>query len=389
MESPLLRCVAASVKSRRGPISSRPFAGAPGSAGCRIASAISFFRKIISRPAESQTRFAGVAHGGKAPGKGDGLFRKGAAKDNATASRVTPPPKRERPNGVFMIWTGKVVAAALAIYAAYAALLFFFQRSMLYPRHSAEIRREAPASRDGFERFWIEADGSRCEAWLCLPGPRGACKPLPAVILAHGNAESIDFLPEEFDGFLALGMAMLVVEYPGYGRSGGSPSEAGITSVFVAAYDRLAARSDIDAERIVLAGRSLGGGAVCRLVSQRPAAALILISTFTRVDAFAARFLLPKILVRDRFDNLAAISQYGGPVLVIHGRNDPVIPFAHGRALARRARRGALVAYDCGHNDCPPDRRIFWRDLKAFLKRSGVLTPATGGNDSGENRFGG
>lgn len=286
-----------------------------------------------------------------------------------------------------MIWPGKIAVTALALYAAYAGLLFVAQRRLLYPRHAAEIRSAAPAYGKRFERLWIETAGSRCEAWLFLPERRGTRETVPAVILAHGNAETIDFLPEEFDGFPAMGMAMLLVEYPGYGRSTGSPSESSITSVFVAAYDRLTARSDIDAERIVLVGRSLGGGAVCRLASQRPAAALILISAFTRVGAFAARFLMPEVLVRDRFDNLAVISHYEGPVLVVHGRNDSVIPFAHGQALGRAARHGDLVAYDCGHNDCPPDRRIFWRDLKTFLKRNVILAPTAGRDDFGEKRF--
>lgn len=288
-----------------------------------------------------------------------------------------------------MVWPGKIVVAALAVYAAYAALLFMTQRRILYPRHMAGVRSEAPAYGEGFERLWIEAAGSRCEAWLFLPSRRAARETVPAVIVAHGNAETIDFLPEEFDGFSAMGMAMLLVEYPGYGRSTGSPSEAGITAVFTAAYDRLAARSDIDAERIVLVGRSLGGGAVCRLASLRPSAALVLISAFTGVEAFAARFLMPKFLVRDRFDNLAVMAQYEGPVLVIHGRNDPVIPFAHGQALARRARRGELVAYDCGHNDCPPNSGIFWRDVKAFMGRNGILRPTAGRDDIGEKRFDG
>src|SRR5690606_14605281 len=99
-----------------------------------------------------------------------------------------------------------------------------------------------------------------------------------------------------------LGLAVLLVEYPGYGRSGGSPSEASITRAALAAYDRLVARADIDPARIVLHGRSLGGGVVAVLSDARAAAALVLESSFTGVTAFASGMLLPPLLVRDPFD---------------------------------------------------------------------------------------
>ncbi|MBI9083575.1 MAG: alpha/beta hydrolase [Desulfobacterales bacterium] len=267
----------------------------------------------------------------------------------------------------------KVSAAVLAVYLAYAALLYLMQRQMLYPRHMAETRQGAPLQQDGFERIWIESADARCEAWLFMPSSPEGASPVPAVILAHGNAETIDFLPEEFDGFVRMGMALLLVEYPGYGRSGGSPSQRRITDIFLAAYDRLAVRPDIDAGRIVLAGRSLGGGVACRLAAARPSAALVLISAFTSARSFAPRYLLPGFLVKDPFDNLAVVGRYTRPVLVIHGRHDPVIPFVHGEDLARSAPHGRLVAYDCGHNDCPPDPQAFWRDIQDFFSLAGIL----------------
>ena len=267
----------------------------------------------------------------------------------------------------------KVSAVLLAIYLAYGALLFLMQRQILYPRHLAETGRGAPLPRDGFERIWIESADARCEAWLFMPSTPGAASPVPAVILAHGNAESIDFLPSEFHGFVRLGMALLVVEYPGYGRSSGEPSEKSITDIFLAAYDRLVARPQIDPGRMVLAGRSLGGGAVCRLAASRPSAALILISAFTSARSFASRYLVPGFLVKDPFDNLAMVGRYARPVLVIHGRHDPVIPFAHGEMLARSAAHGRLVAFDCGHNDCPPDPQAFWREIQDFLSMAKIL----------------
>ena len=269
----------------------------------------------------------------------------------------------------------KIIAVVLALYLSYGAALYLFQRRMIYPRQMVELRSHGPDAWEGFHRFWIQTADARCEAWLFFPpdGAAGCGKTVPAVILAHGNAESIDFLAEEFGIFLDLGMALLVVEYPGYGRSTGTPSQKSITGVFLAAFDRLTARSDIDSDKIVLVGRSLGGGVACALASLRPSAALVLISSFTSLRAFAPKYLVPGFLVRDPFDNLAVVSGYDKPVLVVHGRKDAVIPFAHGETLARSASRGRLMGYDCGHNDCPPDREAFRGELKAFLDQAGIV----------------
>ena len=96
-------------------------------------------------------------------------------------------------------------------------------------------------------------------------------------------------------------------------------------------------------------------------------------STFTGVRPFAKRFLVPTFIVRDPFDNLTAVKNYPGPVLIVHGRHDEVIPFSHGTALYRAAQKGKMVVYDAGHNNCPPDWKVFWRDVTSFLRRVGII----------------
>jgi hypothetical protein len=226
----------------------------------------------------------------------------------------------------------------------------------------------------GLERIWLKTSYGNVEAWF-LPAVRKAgVGPTPAVIFAHGNAELIDFWPHEFSPATALGMGVLLVEYPGYGRSEGSPSQKSVTEAFVAAYDALVAREDVDGSRIVLLGRSLGGGAVCCLAAKRPSAALMLLSTFTSVRACASQFLVPGFFVLDPFDNLAVVGSYPGPVLVMHGKNDTLIPYKQGMALYEAAKDGTMLSYDCHHNDCPPSWQRFWKDAKAFLHHAGIFS---------------
>ncbi|RLB83297.1 MAG: alpha/beta hydrolase [Deltaproteobacteria bacterium] len=267
----------------------------------------------------------------------------------------------------------KIVSAVLFLYLVYCGLLFLLQRQILFPRHQIEVPRETDKNIPGLDKIWLDTNYGKVEAWFLPPAPNHSKGLAPAVIFAHGNAELIDFWPEELKKFTSLGIGVLLVEYPGYGRSEGRPSQRSIAEAFVTAYDALIARKEIDPTRIVLFGRSLGGGAVCALAAERPSAALILLSTFTSVQALASNFLVPGFLVRDPFDNLTVVRSYPGPILVIHGRHDSLVPHEHGADLYRAAQRGKMLTYDCRHNDCPPSWDTFWRDVESFLLDAGII----------------
>ncbi len=171
-----------------------------------------------------------------------------------------------------------------------------------------------------------------------------------------------------------MGVSVLIPEYRGYGRSTGTPSQDAIREDLVTFYDLLAARADVDHSRIVFHGVSLGGGAAAQLASQRAPRALVLQSTFTSVaDIASSRFHVPRAIVPEPYDSLEALREYGGPALILHGRRDDLIPFAHAEALTRTL--GArLVAYDrSGHNDLPPPGADYWGEIRRFLIESGIL----------------
>jgi len=270
------------------------------------------------------------------------------------------------------VWV-KYIGLAVLAYAAYCTLVFAFQRQMIFPRSQIGYAPVALPDNLPIEKIWLTIPGASVESWYIPPTGGPANDRRPALIFAHGNAERIDLCAGELMPFTALGIGVLVVEYPGYGRSTGAPSQKSITAAFLAAYDMLAARHDVDPSKIVFYGRSLGGGAVCALAAERPAAALILASTFTGIRSMASRYLVPGFMVRDPFDNLTVVRNFSGPVLIVHGRYDDIIPFHHGTTLQKAAHRATLLAYDCGHNDCPPDEERFWRDIATFLRKAGII----------------
>ena len=263
-------------------------------------------------------------------------------------------------------------------YLLYATLLWVVQRRVVFPGVARGSGPPPSTLMDGVERVWFPHDDGRVEGWYLPPHTEDGdpwAGPRPAAVFFHGNGELID----DWVGLLrpfpeALEMGVLLVEYPGYGRSTGSPTQERIMEVARGAWDWLGDRREVDASRRIAVGRSLGGGVAAALTRDREVSALVLQSTFTSVaDLARERFFVPGMLVRDPFRTLEAVRGYEGPVLVVHGREDRVVPFRHGQRLADASRRGRLHPRDCGHNDCPVPGGDYWRMLEDFLRNEGVL----------------
>ena len=253
-----------------------------------------------------------------------------------------------------------VIAVVIAWFA-----VRWLQVWVTFPNPPAAAGRPAAARDAGGEALWIEADGARIEAWFL---PAASAGPAPLVIYAHGNGELIDFWADEFAPLRNAGLHVLLVEYPGYGRSRGRPSERNITATLVAAYDLVARDPRVDAARIVGYGRSLGGGAIAQLAARRPLATMVLESTFTSLADIVRGFGVPDWLVVNRFDTRSVLERYPRPVLLIHGTLDVNIPVSHAHGLKSVLTQGSLRLLHCGHNDCPRQ----WEPLLSFLVEIGV-----------------
>jgi pimeloyl-ACP methyl ester carboxylesterase len=258
---------------------------------------------------------------------------------------------------------------------AYALSLFVLQRAMIFGgKRRGPIPAAPPPVFELAARIALQTPSGRVDALYMPPrrAPDAGAK-APAILFAHGNAELIEQFPEWFEAVRPPDVAVLLVEFPGYGWSEGEPTASSVREALAVAHDWLSARPEIDRTRIIGYGRSLGGAAMCTLVGHRPLAALILSSTFTSLRPFAWRMLAPPVLLRDAFDNLAAVKRFEGPVLIVHGSIDELIPYEQGQALAAATKRATLVTYRAGHNDCPPDAAQFARDLKAGLDEHALI----------------
>lgn len=207
------------------------------------------------------------------------------------------------------------------------------------------------------------ADGTRISA-LHLVNPEARY----TVLYSHGNAEDLGRIRGYLEYYRMRGFSLLAYDYPGYGTSGGSPSTRGACGAAEAALQYLMREAGIPPGRIIIHGRSVGGGPAHVLAERHPVAGLIAESTF--VSAFRVQTVIP-ILPFDRLRNLARIDKVGCPVLVIHGLQDDIIPVWHGRKLYERARQPKRGCWLEGatHNWIPPAaERQYWQAIEDFAK---------------------
>jgi pimeloyl-ACP methyl ester carboxylesterase len=223
---------------------------------------------------------------------------------------------------------------------------------MLYPAPPYRVPSPPPAPIE--EAVWTLADGTRVVGWA---SDTNAAAGAPAVIFFHGNGENLETmrLGGLYENLEGLGIAYLAVDYPGYGLSGGSPSEAGLVEAALGGFDELSRRFP-NRPRVVC-GWSLGAAVAVQLAARRSSdvEGLMLLSPWTDLPSLAGEHFpgwLVSMLLRERYDSLGRAQELSGPTLVIHGREDRIIPIDHGRRLAE-----ALpdVRYfevpGAGHND--------------------------------------
>jgi hypothetical protein len=208
-------------------------------------------------------------------------------------------------------------------------------------------------------------------------GAAGGAK--PALLFFYGNgmcmADSMSIVNE----FRALGFNVIVVDYPGYGMSGGTPSEAGCYAAADAAYDYLLARNDVDHKRIVACGWSLGSGVAIHLASHRRLAGLATFSAFTNTDHMIERTHLP-ITLASKFDNLSTIASVSCPIFMAHGTEDPLVPIDMLDQLTKAAKSKLTVVRLSGaaHNDLfQRGGQGLYRKLKTFVNGLPEVAPST------------
>lgn len=265
-------------------------------------------------------------------------------------------------------WLGRLLIIAVGTYIALLGLLMFFENSLVFSPTPANVYWLAPPSPDVRDVTLTTAAGELIHSWwLPCPGSHGA------LLYLHGNAGNLSSRGETILRLRdMLRLSVLIIDYPGFGKSPGTPSEEGCYRAAEAAYAWLTEEQQIAPGEIVLFGNSLGGGVATHLACGKDHRALVLVKTYTTLPDVGASiypWLPVRLLMRNRFDSVGRIRHCRRPVFVAHGTTDELIPFELGQRLYEAANepKEFLAMPNHGHNHALP--REFYSALKAFLEK--------------------
>jgi fermentation-respiration switch protein FrsA (DUF1100 family) len=282
------------------------------------------------------------------------------SRDAAPALRP-PEGKRQAPAAWIRVLRTLGLAGGIVFLLGLGTVLFFEDSFIYFPR------KEGVGPSPGEELFLTGADGTRIHAWY-LSHPEARL----SILFFHGNAGNLEDRREMVLSLRELPANVLAIDYRGYGKSSGGPSETGLYQDARAAYDWLSGRTSPD--RIVLLGKSLGSAPACELASELPCGGLILQSAFTRAPDMAGRvlpFFPARFFMHTKMDNLAKVSRIACPKLFIHSRSDEMIPFEMAERLFAHAAPPKESAWfdGVGHNDLVIGHpRAYYGRLGEFLR---------------------
>lgn len=256
-------------------------------------------------------------------------------------------------------------------YVALVLTLFFFQSHLLYlpnvPTRDVVVTPDDAGL--AYESVTITTeDRVTLDGWF-IPGreARGV------LLFFHGNAGNISHRLDTLKVFNDLGLTTLIFDYRGYGRSEGEPSEEGTYRDAEAVWRFVTEGRRVPAREVVLFGRSLGAAVAAHLATRHTPGALIIESAFTSIPDLAAElypFLPARRLARFRYSTQADLVSVLCPLLIVHSRDDEIIPFAHGQRLFAVANEPKqLLELRGGHNDgFLVSRRAYMDGLHTFLQ---------------------
>ena len=246
-----------------------------------------------------------------------------------------------------------VLAAVLVVVGVVVAVVLG-QRHLIYFPDRSTPPPAATVLRGARDVVLTTSDGLTLGAWY-LP-PAGPCQ--GAVLVAPGNGGNRLGRVWLAEALHDVGLGVLLVDYRGYGGNPGVPSEAGLARDLRAARAFLLDEAELGDRELVYLGESIGGGPASALAVEHPPGALVLRSPFTSLgDVGRAAYRVPVgWLVSDRYPVAANVRQLRGPIAVVYGDRDTIVPPAQSRAVARAARDAGADVVEVevpgvGHND--------------------------------------
>lgn len=255
-----------------------------------------------------------------------------------------------------------IFCAGFVLYVRYleAKSLFYPAKELMHTPEALGLKFE--------DAYFTTSDAVKLHGWFIAVGPSA-----PTLLFMHGNAGNIGDRLGKIQTFYELGLNVFIFDYRGFGNSEGKPTEAGMYRDTLAAYDYLTLRKDINTQKIVAYGASLGGAAAIDVASQRPVAGLVVDSSFSNAADMAKFYypFVPAFLLKIKLENDKKIKAVKAPSLFFHSSDDETVPYDLGQKLFESALPPkTFVTINGGHNDGHvEDVEVFIRGVKEFLEK--------------------
>lgn len=247
----------------------------------------------------------------------------------------------------------RVIVIVVAIVAVLLALMWVFQRRLIYFPDTTLVPPAAGLIPTAEDVTLVTSDGLELGAWYV---PAAGTERSVAVLVANGNGGNRASRAPMAAELAAAGFDVLLFDYRGYGGNPGAPSSDGLLRDATAARDHLVRERGMEPERVLYFGESLGAGVVTALAYRHPPAGLVLRSPFVSLAAVGRHHypILPVgWLLRDEFAVAELIAGIDVPTTVVYGSADTIVPPAQSREVAAAA-AGPVVEVEiegAGHND--------------------------------------
>jgi len=270
------------------------------------------------------------------------------------------------------IW---IVITITGAYIIFVGFLFIFQSHYIY--YPERVLSADPGDIGlNFESVSFETtDRVKLSGWFVpSESARGV------ILFCHGNAGNISHRLESIQIFHQLGLDVFIFDYRGYGQSEGKPTEQGTYKDAEAAWQYLIKERQVNPNEVIVFGRSLGGAVAAWLAQNYIPGALILESTFTSLPDIASTlypYIPVRLLLRFRYNTAEYLDSVNCPVLIVHSRNDEIMPFNHGRRLFEMAKKPKKFLEIAGtHNEgFITSGKLYEEGLNAFI--SEYIEPKT------------
>ena len=237
-----------------------------------------------------------------------------------------------------------IIIIAVIVYGGIIIIMLTQETRLVYYVNYEKPEKYSPP--DGevseYQRFDLKSkDGTDIAGWI-IPADGDTLNTFPWMIFCHGNQSDIsapDYV-KRYKMFTSLGLNVLTFDYRGFGESGGKPTEKGLYEDATQVYNYLIQSRNIQPERIIIYGHSLGSGVAVDLASRVPAGGLIIEAAYRSVPDIGQKlypFLPMKLILKNRFMTIDKIDKISYPKMIIHSSNDEIISIAEGKALYDKA----------------------------------------------------